>query len=61
MTDREDFDTNKAVTQNDSAQQRSNVNRSDFQQNQDGRAPSSTSAPASRNKSQIIARIPNTS
>ncbi|KAH0729889.1 hypothetical protein KY289_001077 [Solanum tuberosum] len=50
LRDREEFINKKAKTGNESGQQRSNVNQSSFQQKQKGPDPSSTSAPAPRNK-----------
>ncbi|KAH0642176.1 hypothetical protein KY285_034832 [Solanum tuberosum] len=50
LRDREEFRNKKAKIGNEFGQQRSNVNRSSFQQKQNGPAPSSASAPAPRNK-----------
>ncbi|KAH0730162.1 hypothetical protein KY289_001350 [Solanum tuberosum] len=50
LRDREEFRNKKAKIGNESGQQRSNVNRSSFQQKQKGPVPSSASAPAPRNK-----------
>uniref|UniRef100_M1DVX7 Gag-pol protein n=1 Tax=Solanum tuberosum TaxID=4113 RepID=M1DVX7_SOLTU len=50
LRDREDFKNKRAKTGNESGQQKSNVNRSSFQQKQKGPAPSSASAPAPKNK-----------
>ncbi|XP_049385739.1 uncharacterized protein LOC125849812 [Solanum stenotomum] len=51
LRDWEEFRNKKAKTSwNESGQQRNNENRSFFQQNKKGPAPSSASAPSSRNK-----------
>jgi len=51
LRDREEFRNNKFKTiRTESGQQKSDANRSSFQHKQNGPAPSSTSAPAPRNK-----------
>jgi len=50
LTDREEFRNKKAKIWSVSRQQRSNVNRSSFQQRQKGLAPLSACAPTPRNK-----------
>jgi len=50
LRDREEFGSKKEKTGNESVQPKGNVNCSSFQQNQKGPAPSSASAPVSRNK-----------
>ncbi|KAH0720138.1 hypothetical protein KY284_005168 [Solanum tuberosum] len=52
LRDREEFKNKRAKTGNESGQQKSNANRSSFQQKQKGPAPSSASAPAPKNKSE---------
>uniref|UniRef100_M1D907 Gag-pol protein n=1 Tax=Solanum tuberosum TaxID=4113 RepID=M1D907_SOLTU len=50
LRDREEFKNKRAKTGNESGQQKSNANRSSFQQKQKGPAPSSASAHAPKNK-----------
>ncbi|KAG5598937.1 hypothetical protein H5410_030307 [Solanum commersonii] len=50
LRDREEFKNKKAKIGNESGQQKSNANRSSFQQKQKGHATSSSSAPAPKNK-----------
>ncbi|KAH0644637.1 hypothetical protein KY284_032521 [Solanum tuberosum] len=50
LRDKEEFRGKKAMTRNESGQQKSNANRSSFQQKHKGHAPSSSSAPAPRNR-----------
>uniref|UniRef100_M1DN83 Gag-pol protein n=1 Tax=Solanum tuberosum TaxID=4113 RepID=M1DN83_SOLTU len=50
LRDREEFKNKRAKAGNESGQQKSNANRSSFQQKQKGPSPSSTNAPAPRNK-----------
>ncbi|KAG5606763.1 hypothetical protein H5410_028255 [Solanum commersonii] len=52
LRDREEFKNKRAKIGNESRQQKSNSNRSSFQQKRMGPAPSSASAPAPKNKSE---------
>ncbi|KAH0669628.1 hypothetical protein KY289_024121 [Solanum tuberosum] len=50
LRDREEFKNKRAKTRNECGQQKSNANRSSFQQKQKGLAPLSASAPTPKNK-----------
>ncbi|KAH0729719.1 hypothetical protein KY290_000849 [Solanum tuberosum] len=52
LRDKEEFKNKRAKIGNESGQQKSNANRSSFQQKQKGPTPSSDSAPAPKNKSE---------